>query len=57
MAKAEATGAFSQRIFQKLGFQEINEIVYDKYLDKTGKPVLKVEPPHTSVKLMYKVLN
>lgn len=55
--KADATGIYSQNICTKLGFEKIAEIYYDRYTDDSGVPILKVEPPHKNLQIMFKVLN
>lgn len=55
--KTDATGAFSQRVSQNLGFVTEREIKYIDYLDDQGKPIFIVDPPHDKLKIMYKLLN
>lgn len=56
--KADATGLFSQKIICSLGFRTLVESRYDEYMDEaTDHPVFTVEPPHESLKIMYKWID
>lgn len=55
--KSDATGLFSQKISESLGFVTCSEISYDQYTDDNNCPVFPVEPPHKSLKIMYKVIS
>lgn len=55
--KTDATGAFSQRVSQNLGFVTEIEVKYIDYLDDHGKQIFKVDPPHEKLQIMYKLLN
>ncbi|CAG9788391.1 unnamed protein product [Diatraea saccharalis] len=50
--KADATGAFSQRICRQFGMKVIGRIRYDEYLDNSGEPVFNVEEPHVELAIM-----
>ncbi|XP_020284520.1 dopamine N-acetyltransferase [Pseudomyrmex gracilis] len=52
VCKADATGAYSQKVCSKHGFQVEAEIPYVE-LDKSIRPA----PPHQALKLMVKLLN
>ncbi|KAL6254527.1 hypothetical protein P5V15_014580 [Pogonomyrmex californicus] len=52
VCKADATGAFSQKVCLKHGFQVEAEIPYSE-LDKSIRPT----PPHQALKLMVKLLD
>ncbi|XP_063994005.1 uncharacterized protein LOC135171407 isoform X2 [Diachasmimorpha longicaudata] len=49
--KADATGIFSQKVFEKHGFKTEAEILYSE-IDEAIRP----SPPHSALKLMVKVL-
>lgn len=56
--KADATGLFSQKITSSLGFNTLFEIRYEDNIDEeTGDPVFAVDPPHESLKIMYKWID
>lgn len=56
--KADATGLFSQKISSSLGFSTLVEIRYDEFIDaETGYPVFHVDPPHESLKIMFKWID
>lgn len=55
--KSDATGLFSQKISESLGFDTLAEIRYDEYKDNNNSPIFAVEPPHESLKIMYKLVN
>lgn len=56
--KADATGLYSQKISSSLGFNTLVEIRYEDNIDeKTGDPVFAVDPPHESLKIMYKWID
>lgn len=56
--KADATGLFSQKIICSLGFNTLLEQRYDEYKDEeTGCPVFIVDPPHESLKIMFKWID
>lgn len=56
--KADATGLFSQKTMQSLGFSTLVEIRYDEYLDEdTGCQAFNVAPPHEALKIMYKWID
>ncbi|RVE42798.1 hypothetical protein evm_012555 [Chilo suppressalis] len=50
--KADATGAFSQKICRHFGMKVFGRVRYDEYLDSTGNPVFNVEPPHEELAVM-----
>lgn len=52
VCKADATGAFSQKVYLKHGFQVEAEIPYTE-MDKSVRPA----PPHQALKLMVKLLD
>jgi len=52
VCKADATGAFSQKVYLKHGFHVEAEISYAE-LDKSIRPA----PPHEALKLMVKLLD
>ncbi|KAL0130754.1 hypothetical protein PUN28_002402 [Cardiocondyla obscurior] len=52
VCKADATGAFSQKVCLKYGFQVEAEIPYTE-LDKSIRPA----PPHQALKLLVKLLD
>ncbi|KAF9420169.1 hypothetical protein HW555_003582 [Spodoptera exigua] len=54
--KADATGAFSQRICSSLGMEVIRTVRYDEYLDSSGTPVFNVPPPHEALAIMVRKL-
>lgn len=49
--KADATGIYSQKVFEKHGFKTEAEILYTDIDEK-----LRPAPPHRSLKLMVLVL-
>lgn len=56
--KVDATGVFSQRISTKLGLETLVELEYRNHLDPaTGQPLFSPPPPHTSLKVMVKILQ
>lgn len=54
MLKTDATGMFSQRIAQSMGFQTIAEIRYDTCYEENGEPSFAVESPHQCLKILQK---
>ncbi|KAJ8719447.1 hypothetical protein PYW08_011622 [Mythimna loreyi] len=52
--KADATGAYSQRICSSLGMEIIRTVRYVDYKDSTGTPVFNVPPPHDALAIMVK---
>ena len=56
VVKADATSFFSQKICgEALGMDTLLEIGYEDYKDETtGEPVFNVDPPHKSLRVMYK---
>ncbi|XP_012523656.2 dopamine N-acetyltransferase isoform X1 [Monomorium pharaonis] len=52
VCKADATGAFSQKVYEKYNFKVEAEIPYTE-LDESVRPA----PPHQALKLMVKLLN
>lgn len=56
--KVDATGVFSQRISTKLGLETLVELEYRNHLDSaTGLPMFTPPSPHTSLKVMVKILQ
>lgn len=55
--KSDATGLFSQRVNESLGFVTCVEIRYDDYKDENNCQVFVVDAPHECLKIMYKVLD
>lgn len=55
VAKTDATGIFSQKIFKSNGFCVVVEKLYDKYVDSHGEAILKVQPPHIKLQILYKL--
>lgn len=55
--KSDATGLYSQKISESMGFITCAEIRYNEYTDKNNCPIFAVEPPHESLKIMYKLLD
>ncbi len=49
---AEASGLYSQKIFESRGFRTISEIQYNDFTDEEGKVVFEHTDPHDSIKLM-----
>ncbi|XP_073982450.1 arylalkylamine N-acetyltransferase-like 7 isoform X2 [Rhodnius prolixus] len=52
--KADVTGAFSQKIFLKRGFEVIFETKYEDIKDENGDQLIKTEPPHSVFKTVIK---
>lgn len=57
MLKTDATGMFSQRSVQALGFTTVSETRYDTHKNEDGSLMFPVPPPHQSLKIMQKQLN
>ena len=55
--KADATGLFSQNVLSSIGFSAISELRYDSYKDKNGETIFTIEPPHETLKIMFKLLE
>ncbi|XP_077300701.1 arylalkylamine N-acetyltransferase 1-like [Arctopsyche grandis] len=56
--KGDATGAYSQKMAEGLGFGTLIELNYKDYLDPgTGLPVFEVPTPHETLKIMTKRLT
>uniref|UniRef100_A0A8D8U9D0 aralkylamine N-acetyltransferase n=1 Tax=Cacopsylla melanoneura TaxID=428564 RepID=A0A8D8U9D0_9HEMI len=56
--KVDATGVFSQKISEKLGLETLLELEYRHHLDSaTGLPMFTPPAPHTSLKVMVKILH
>lgn len=55
--KTDATGLFSQKISASIGFSTFTEVQYDRYLDRDGRIVFVVDPPHDRLKVMCKILE
>ena len=49
----EATSYYSQKIFNRLGFETLSEVKYNDY-EVDGEVVFKQHGPHQAVKLMAK---
>lgn len=52
--KADATGAYSQRICSSFGMEPISTVRYDNYFDEEGRLVFEVPPPHEALVVMIK---
>uniref|UniRef100_A0A2A4J4D3 aralkylamine N-acetyltransferase n=1 Tax=Heliothis virescens TaxID=7102 RepID=A0A2A4J4D3_HELVI len=52
--KADATGAYSQRICSSLGMEIIRTVRYADYRDASGTPVFDVPPPHNALAIMVR---
>lgn len=55
--KAEASGANSAEVLEKLGFESVSETRYDSVLDKDCNVMIPVKEPNTSYKIMVKKLS
>lgn len=55
--KSDATGLFSQKVSNALGFKTMLELHYNEYVDENNEPIFPVEAPHKSFKIMCKVLD
>lgn len=55
--KADATGAFSQRVCSSLGMVAISTVRYEDYCDEEGRPVFVVPPPHQALVVMVKKIG
>jgi len=51
-----ATGNFSNKIFDKLGFESRKELVYSEYVDEEGQPKLKRTGVHIKCQVRLKTL-
>jgi len=51
-----ATGNFSNKIFDKLGFESRKELVYSEYVDGEGQPKLKRTGVHIKCQVRLKTL-
>ena len=56
VAKAEATGLYSQSIYKKLGFETLGRFAYEDYLgkDEKGNPVFQNMGKHKSIDFVVK---
>ena len=56
VAKAEATGIYSQAIYKKLGFDTLGCFLYEDYkgTDKHGNPVFENMGKHKSIDFVIK---
>ncbi|KAK3912823.1 Dopamine N-acetyltransferase [Frankliniella fusca] len=57
LVKEDATGLFSQRAAESMGFQTVCELPYEEYTDEAGRVVFPIEAPHKSLKIMVKELR
>ncbi|KAE8748356.1 hypothetical protein FOCC_FOCC004992 [Frankliniella occidentalis] len=57
LVKEDATGLFSQRAADSMGFQTVHELPYEEYKDEAGRIVFPIEAPHKSLKIMVKELR
>lgn len=55
--KTDATGLFSQKISESLGFVTCSEVRYNEYTDSNNCTIFEVESPHESLKIMFKLLD
>ncbi|CAD0197649.1 unnamed protein product [Chrysodeixis includens] len=51
--KADATGAYSQRVCLSLGMRAVRSVRYSEYRDARG-PVFTVPPPHDALAVMLR---
>ena len=58
VAKAEATGLYSQSIYKKLGFETLGRFAYEDYLgkDEKGNPVFQNMGKHKSIDFVVKTI-
>ena len=58
VAKAEATGLYSQSIYKKLGFETLGRFDYEDYLgkDEEGNPVFQNMGKHKSIDFVVKTI-
>lgn len=57
MIKGDSTGLFSQKILAKLGYETLLEVKYEEVKDENDEIIFKTPPPHTSLKIMYKMVG
>lgn len=57
LVKEDATGLFSQRAADSMGFQTLYEMRYEDYKDEHGSVAFPTEEPHKSLKIMVKELR
>lgn len=55
--KGDSTGLFSQKILAKLGYETLLEVKYEEVKDENDEIIFKTPPPHTSLKIMYKMVG
>ncbi|XP_014290918.1 arylalkylamine N-acetyltransferase 1 [Halyomorpha halys] len=55
--KEDSTGLFSQKILAKLGHETLLEIKYEDIKDENDEIIFKTPSPHTSLKIMYKMVG
>ena len=58
VAKAEATGLYSQSIYKKLGFETLGRFYYEDYVgkDEEGNPVFQNMGKHKSIDFVVKTI-
>lgn len=57
LVKEDATGMFSQRAADSMGFQTLHEMSYVDYKNEDGSIAFPTEDPHKSLKIMVKELR
>ena len=59
IAKAEATGIYSQSIYKKLGFETLGRFDYEDYpgKDEEGNPVFQNMGKHKSIDFVVKTIS
>ncbi|XP_034255898.1 dopamine N-acetyltransferase [Thrips palmi] len=57
LVKEDATGLFSQRAAESMGFQTLHEMPYEEYKNEDGGIAFPTEDPHKTLKIMVKQLH
>jgi len=54
-----ASSAYSQKLFEKLGYKKLRQLMYADFFDEKlqCKPFIKPNPPHDSAVLYFKFIN